>query len=139
MDETNDACNFGKSQFKGQSGLSFELYRWCVQFTALVIKNFAVMIRRPAQLIVFLLLPSAVFLTFLLQNHEVNDNENSENVYPSIPVEDIGHCDVYYDSKCTRVAYGPMDDTTVEVMNNFCELNGLVYGKDVKGFDTVSR
>lgn len=136
--DTNDALRFGKSQFKGKSGFLFECYRWCIQFSALILKNFAVMFRRPLQLLVFILLPSAVFLTFLIQDHEKDsDGAPKETLYPAIPIEGIGSCDVYYDSSCVRVAYGPKTTKTIQVMNNFCSLNDLDCDKDVKGFDTV--
>lgn len=138
MEATKPTVDFGKSQFKGRSGFYFEVYRWSIQFFALVIKNFAVMLRRPFQLALFLMLPSAVFFTFMIQNHDIaDDNNNTEVFYPAVPIEDIGDCNVYYDSKCIRVAYGPISSATAEVMNNFCVLNNLKCGDDVRGFNTV--
>jgi hypothetical protein len=139
MESAKPTVDFGKSQFKGRSGFYFELYRWVVQFCALLIKNFAVMFRRPFQLALFLILPSAVFFTFLIQNHDVDDGKKgSEVLYPASPIEDIGACNVHYSSKCIRVAFGPITSRTTEIMTNFCDLNDLTYDDDVRGFDTVS-
>lgn len=97
------------------------------------------MFRKPILLIIFLLLPSSVFFTFLIQVDNSNDDNGSKKSvnYPAIPIQDLGSCDVYYSDNCVRVVYGPNDLKSQAIMKEFSNLNDLTFGKDVKGFETV--
>ena len=92
--------------------------------------------RRPLQLLLFLLLPSSFFLTFLIESAGTRSRDEYGNVPPST-LSDLGECDAY--KKCIRVAFGPADDITEEVMNTFCDINDLVYGTDVIPFPTTDE
>jgi hypothetical protein len=105
---------------------------------ALIIKNFLILFRKPFQLILFLLLPSCVFLAFLIQVNDSNSDNNSNKItnYPSIPIADLGSCDVY-DSNCIRVVYGPSNLKSQAIMKEFSSLNSLNFQKDIRGFETI--
>mmetsp|Transcript_32 Transcript_32/g.58 ORF Transcript_32/g.58 Transcript_32/m.58 type:complete len:1981 (-) Transcript_32:168-6110(-) len=137
-EDIQDEISFGKSQFKGKKGFAIDLYRWWIQFVALLLKNFLILIRRPVQLAVMLCLPSAVFFTFLIQrNGGDSDGNSSPPLYPAIPISDLGDCDVHYGSKCVRVVYGPESEKTNDIMTTFSDINDLSFGSDVRGFETV--
>jgi hypothetical protein len=106
-----------------------------IQFVALFLKGAYVLARRPAQLVLFLCLPSTFFLTFLIESAgRGSSSDASGNALP-IPLVGLGKCDTY--ASCIRVAFGPEDANTQKVMTTFSELNGLVYGADVLPFPTV--
>jgi hypothetical protein len=110
-----------------------------IQLLALIVKNFLVLFRKPFQLILFLLLPSCVFLTFLIQVHDNNNNNSNGSLnYPSIPISDLGSCDAYRSDKCIRVVYAPNDIKHEAIMREFSAINDLVMGKDVRSFRTIN-
>lgn len=136
MDETEDI--FGKSQWRGRGDeWGVQAHRWAVQFTTLLIKNFVVLYRRPLQLLIFLLLPSAVSLVFLMEMHSTSDSGGPSTLYGTTPLSDLGPCSSYYPS-CVQVVYGPSSPLVDKVMETFSTNNGLDLGSDVRGFPTVS-
>lgn len=130
--------NFGKSKFKGKHDMITHMYRWFIQFVALLMKNFVIMLRRPLQLLLYVLLPSAVIFTYLMQLDATN-NSSEDILYPDIPLVGLGECDVYYHSDCLRVAYSPNTDSKInDIMNEFSSINNLVFNTDVKGFKNTT-
>ena len=107
-----------------------------IQFVALFLKGVYVLARRPAQLVLFLCLPSAFFLTFLIESAGGGSGSGTSGDALPTPLAGLGPCDTY--ANCIRVAFGPEDANTQRVMTTFSELNGLVYGTDVIPFPTVS-
>lgn len=109
---------------------------------ALILKNFLILFRKPFQLLLFLLLPSCVFLAFLIQVNDNNSNNDSNKLtnYPAIPITDLGSCDVYDTTEnCIRVVYGPMDLKSLEIMKEFSVLNDLNFQKNILGFETIDE
>jgi hypothetical protein len=133
----SDEFAFGKSRFRGHQGAETHFSRWGVQFAALVAKNFLVLSRRPLQLLAYVLLPGCVYLGFLAQIHEGGGSASPSLQPAPAALQDLGACDVYYSSKCVRVAYGPSSALVDSVMQTFSAANDLQFGKDVRGFSTV--
>lgn len=126
---------FGQSQFKGRTGWAPHLHRWVVQYISLLIKNFLVMVRRPVQSSMFMLLPAAIVLVFLI---EQNPSSSSSAVPITVPVDNLGECNVAHTSNCVRVVYSPESEITTPIMNRFSEINQLQVGKDVLPFSSIS-
>jgi len=120
--------NFGTSIFKGKDDMQTHVHRWLTQFIALLLKNFAIIFRRPLQLLLFLCLPSCVIFTFLIELNAVATDQSTPVLYPDIPLADLGECDVYYSSSCIRLVYGPSNVETDEIVLEFSQLNGLSIG-----------
>lgn len=133
-DATDEQANFGKSQFRGKTDMASHLYRWLVQFLALSLKNLAIVIRRPLQLAIFLLLPSVIFMPFLVEESGRGDNNSGDELYPAIPIADLGECDAYYGKDCVQIVYGPTSTLADELMLKISTENDLTLGKDIKGF-----
>jgi hypothetical protein len=121
--------NFGTSAFKGKNDMPTHLHRWFTQFLALSLKNFAILLRRPFQLLLFLCMPSCIIFTFLIELNAVAKSVSDPVLRPDIPIADLGECDVYYGASCVRVAYGPSNEESDAIVEEFSNLNGLVMGK----------
>jgi len=118
--------NFGGSIFKGKDGMKVHAHRWFTQFVTLLLKNFAILLRRPFQLLLFLCLPSCVIFTFLIElNAESISPSTAPVLYPDIPLADLGECDVYYSSSCIRLVYGPTGEMTDAIVDSFRDINNL--------------
>lgn len=89
------------------------------------------------QLLLFLSIPSAIFLAFLIEAAGGGSSDSPSLNYPPDPLTGLGECRSY--EKCIRVAYGPEDANTERVMTIFSELNGLDYGSEVLPFATVDE
>lgn len=127
--------NFGKSVFKGRSGIGVDFHRWIVQLAALIIKNTLVLVRRPVQLAFFLCLPGAIISGFLLQK-DGHHSKPFENL-PPVALRDIGECNAHFHNSCTQVVYSPSSSKYNTIMRKVAHSNGLKFGKDVIGFDTT--
>ena len=128
MADADEDIDFGKSIFKGKSGLDVDFHRWCIQLAALVIKNVLVLMRKPLQLLIFLLLPASIIFVFLLEKGD-GTNSQFENL-PPVAVDDIGECH----HSCTHIVYSPKSTKTDTIMEKVAMSNHLKYGKDVVGF-----
>lgn len=137
-----DADIFGKSQFRGKSNdLWVQAHRWLVQFGTLLLKNFMVLYRRPLQMLLFLLLPSAVPFLFLLEVHGTGSEGAGDApppLYDPTVLSGLGACDAYYTSDCVQIAYGPANPFVDSIMQSFSDSNDLAYGADVLGFPTIA-
>ena len=131
--DTKTEVDFGKSVFKGKDDLTTHCKRWFTQFVALLFKNFVILKRRPLQLILFLLLPSCVIFTFLLQLNATESSTSTTPLNPEIPIAYLGACESYY-KDCVQVVYGPSSPLIDNVMTEFCNINNLELHKDVIGF-----
>jgi ABC-type multidrug transport system ATPase subunit len=136
--EADFNLDFGKSEFRGKKGFGIEMRRWMVQFIALSIKNWKVLFRKQMYVLIFLLLPSAIILTFLSERSPYRTTTADIN-QPAVDANTMAGCNVYYQSECIRVIYSPQTSMTDAVMAEVATQQGFDFGSDVVGFgDTFS-
>ena len=122
---------FGESKFRNGTWIT-EFDRWFTQFFALLIKNYRVLMVKKSYLIVFLLIPSAITLTFMLEFS--GGAAAVPTVLPSVPVSGLGDCNAYFTEECIRVVYAPSNTETDNIMSTFSTANGLTMNSDVISF-----
>jgi hypothetical protein len=140
----DDGPSFGKSQFRGKTGLVPHLKRWLVQFIALFLKNVMILWRKKLHVLLMLLVPSIVLVPFIAETLTFGgggggDSDTAAAGNPLASIEGLGACPVYFASACTRVVYGPRFGLVDDVMKQFSTINGLEWGEDVLGFDSVGE
>lgn len=129
--------SFGKSEFRGQNkGFWLEVRRWLVQFVALSIKNWKVLFRQQSYVLLFLLLPSCVILTFLGERSYYTSGGEVEMNLQALDIESMLGCHTYHQAECVRIVYAPKRTEVDAVMEEVASMQGFTFGENVLGFDT---
>ena len=137
--------SFGRSIFKGNNSFKMHFVRWQTQYFSLVRKNFLVLSRRLVELVLLLLIPSGIILTFILGNNHYGYNVDhvTRNENPPIHLSGLGSCAAYHQSDCKRIlyTYSDIDEPSKKfydtVMENVATNSNLQYGIDIIPFPSV--
>ena len=133
---------FGKSRFRAKEGqLLVEVERFVIQVPTLCAKNFLVISRRPLLLAVLLSIPMAVMGPFILgDGPSINIQSNPGISVPPFPLNNLGSINIANPSeKVARIVYSPSSIPHVDhVMQRVAQINNIVYGHDVRGFNSTN-